>query len=355
MKKKVAIALGDGIGPEVTKQAVRVMEVVSKKFSIEIESHEVSVGGEAYDKYQTPLPQESLERCLQSDAVLLGAVGGPQWEEIDFHLRPERALLKLRSELELYANLRPAKIYGDLVNASTLKHDVVNGTDIMVVRELTGGIYFGQPRGVIDENGQRVGINTLRYSESEIRRIAKIGFETAMKRSKKLTSVDKANVLEATKFWREIVIDESKNFPQVELNHLYVDNATMQLIKAPKQFDTIVTTNMFGDILSDGAAMLTGSIGMLPSASLGGKSGLYEPVHGSAPDIAGTDQANPLAAILSVGMMFCYSFGMIEADNLIQDAVVKALQTYRTADLMVEGKQLVGCVEMGDRVLEILN
>ncbi len=354
MKKKIAVALGDGVGPEVTTQALRVMKEVAQKWTLEVDFDEVAIGGVAYDRHKTPLPQESLELCLKSDAVLFGAVGGPKWEALDISLRPETALLQLRSELDLYANLRPAKIYGDLVHSSTLKDDVVRGTDIMVIRELTGGLYFGQPRGIFTENGERFGVNTLKYSESEIRRIAKIGFQIAMKRSKKLTSVDKANVLESTEFWREIVIDESKNFPQVDLNHLYVDNATMQLIRKPTQFDTIVTTNMFGDILSDGAAMLTGSIGMLPSASLGIKSGLYEPVHGSAPDIAGTDQANPLATILSVGMMFRYSFDLIEADMAIQKAVVKTLETYRTPDLMAEGKQLVGCVEMGDRVLEEL-
>ena len=355
MKKQIAVALGDGIGPEVTKQAVRIMKRVAKKFHLEIETDEVAIGGSAYDQYKTPLPQESLDLCFKSDAVLFGAVGGPKWESLDISLRPEMALLQLRAKLELYANLRPAKIYGDLVHSSTLKHDVVDGTDIMVIRELTGGLYFGKPRGVFSENGVRVGVNTLKYSEPEIRRIAKIGFEIAMKRSKKLTSVDKANVLEATELWREIMIDEAKNFPQVELNHLYVDNATMQLIRDPKQFDTIVTTNMFGDILSDGAAMLTGSIGMLPSASLGGRFGLYEPVHGSAPDLAGKDQANPLATILSVGMMFRYSFHCIEADLAIQDAVVKTLETYRTPDLMVEGKKRVGCIEMGDHILEVLD
>jgi 3-isopropylmalate dehydrogenase len=245
-------------------------------------------------------------------------------------------------------------IYGDLVDASTLKREVVEGADIMVIRELTGGIYFGQPRGVAVENGERVGRNTLVYSESEIRRIAKMGFEIAMKRNRRLTSVDKANVLEATELWRDVVVEVSKDYPDVELSHMYVDNAAMQLIRAPKQFDTIVTTNMFGDILSDAAAMMTGSIGMLPSASIGGEIGMYEPVHGSAPDIAGQDLANPLATILSVGMMFRYSFGMLEADELIQNAVVQTLETHRTGDIMAPGKTQVGCQAMGEQVLRAL-
>ena len=289
-----------------------------------------------------------------SDAVLLGAVGGPKWEPLDFSVRPERGLLKLRSELELYANLRPAAIYGDLVNASTLKAEVVDGADLMVVRELTGGIYFGTPRGVEERNGERVGFNTLVYSESEIRRIAKVGFETAMKRRRKLTSVDKANVLESTEFWREIVTDVGTNFPEVELSHMYVDNAAMQIIRDPKQFDTMVTTNMFGDIISDAAAMMTGSLGMLPSASIGGEIGMYEPVHGSAPDIAGEDKANPLAMILSVGMMMRYSFNLTEADEMIKKAVVDTLEKYRTVDIMAEGKMQIGCREMGEKVLQSL-
>jgi len=254
----------------------------------------------------------------------------------------------------LYANLRPAAIYGDLVNASTLKAEVVDGADLMVVRELTGGIYFGNPRGVEERDGERVGFNTLVYSESEIRRIAKVGFETAMKRRKKLTSVDKANVLESTEFWREIVIDVGTNFPEVELSHMYVDNAAMQIIRDPKQFDTMVTTNMFGDIISDAAAMMTGSLGMLPSASIGGEIGMYEPVHGSAPDITGQDKANPLAMILSVGMMMRYSFNLTEADEMIKKAVVDTLEKYRTVDIMAEGKTQIGCREMGEKVLQSL-
>ncbi len=351
---KITVTPGDGIGPEVTQQAVKVLHAVAQRFDMTLDIQEVPVGGTAYDLAGTPLPDETLQACKSADAVLLGAVGGPKWEALDYSVRPERALLGLRAELGLYANLRPAQIYGDLVGASTLKPEVVEGADIMVVRELTGGIYFGKPRGVAEENGERVGRNTLVYSESEIRRIAKIGFEIAQKRSKRLTSVDKANVLEATELWRDVVTEMSKDYPDVELNHMYVDNATMQLIRAPKQFDTIVTTNMFGDILSDGAAMMTGSIGMLPSASVGGSNGLYEPVHGSAPDIAGKDLANPLATILSLGMMFRYTFNQGDADTLIQNAVIKTLETYRTGDIMSEGKQQVGCQEMGDRVLENL-
>ena len=353
--KKIAVLPGDGIGQEVVEQAVKILQHVSKHFDLQFELQEEPVGGTAYDMTGTPLPERTLEVCKNADAVLLGAVGGPKWENLHFSVRPERALLGLRSELGLYANLRPAQIYGDLVEASTLKKEVVEGTDIMVIRELTGGIYFGEPRGVEIRNNERVGFNTLIYSESEIERIAKVGFETAHKRSKKLTSVDKHNVLESTELWREVVTEVSKDYPDISLNHMYVDNATMQLIRDPKQFDTIVTTNMFGDILSDGAAMLTGSIGMLPSASIGGQIGLYEPVHGTAPDIQGKDLANPLATILSVGMMFRYSFDLTEADLIIQQAVVSTLDHYRTGDIMTAGKTQVGCQEMGDRVLEKLN
>ena len=352
--KKILITPGDGIGPEVTEQAVQILNKVAPLFDIQLDIIEKPVGGIAYDLTGTPLPDETLNAAKISDAVLLGAVGGPKWEPLDFSVRPERGLLKLRSELELYANLRPAAIYGDLVNASTLKAEVVDGADLMVVRELTGGIYFGTPRGVEERNGERVGFNTLVYSESEIRRIAKVGFETAMKRRKKLTSVDKANVLESTEFWREIVTDVGTNFPEVELSHMYVDNAAMQIIRDPKQFDTMVTTNMFGDIISDAAAMMTGSLGMLPSASIGGEIGMYEPVHGSAPDITGEDKANPLAMILSVGMMMRYSFNLKEADEMIKKAVVDTLEKYRTVDIMAEGKIQIGCREMGEKVLQSL-
>ena len=354
MSKNIVITPGDGIGKEVTVQARKVMEYMAKRFQLKLEFTEVPIGGTAYDLAGTPLPDETLHACKAADAILLGAVGGPQWEALDYSVRPERALLGLRGELQLYANLRPAQIYGELVGASTLKPEVVDGADIMVIRELTGGIYFGKPKGVEIRNGERVGFNTLVYSESEIRRIAKVGFETAQKRSGRLTSVDKANVLEATELWRNVVQEVHNDYPDIELSHMYVDNAAMQLIRAPKQFDTIVTTNMFGDILSDAAAMITGSIGMLPSASLGGKVGLYEPVHGSAPDIAGQDLANPLATILSVGMLFRYSLDLREADELIQKAVETTIKTYRTADIMAEGKTSVGCQRMGEEVIKNL-
>ena len=352
--RKIVVTPGDGIGPEVSKQAMEVLKAVATRFDLRLEVTEVPIGGIAYEATGTPLPKETLQACKGADAILLGAVGGPQWESLDYSVRPERALLGVRSELQLYANLRPAITFSDLIHTSSLKPELIIGTDIMVIRELTGGIYFGKPSGIEERNGERVGVNTLVYSEAEIRRIAKIGFETAMKRKRKLTSVDKANVLIATELWRDIVIEVSKEYPEVELNHLYVDNAVMQLIRAPKQFDTIVTTNMFGDILSDGAAMLTGSIGMLPSASLGGTVGLYEPVHGSAPDLAGQDQANPLATILSVGMMMRYSFNLRAADELIQTAVINTIQTYRTQDIMAKGKILVGCQQMGETILQQL-
>ena len=352
--KKILVTPGDGIGPEVTGQAIQVLKSIAPRFELQLELTEKPVGGAAYDIAGTPIPDETLEAAKNSDAILLGAVGGPKWEPLEFSVRPERGLLKLRSDLELYANLRPAAIYGDLGNASTLKPEVVDGADLMVVRELTGGIYFGEPRGVEVRNGERVGFNTLIYSESEIRRIAKVGFEIAMKRNKKLTSVDKANVLESTELWREVITEVGKDFPEIELSHMYADNAAMQIIRNPKQFDTIVTTNMFGDILSDAAAMMTGSLGMLPSASIGGTNGMYEPVHGSAPDISGQDKANPLATILSAGMMLRYSFDLTEADEMIKQAVVKTLETYRTIDIMAEGKTLIGCQEMGERVLQSL-
>ena len=350
--KKILVLPGDGIGPEVTSPAIQVLKKIATIFEIKLELSENLVGGIAYDLTGTPIPDETLDAAKNSDAILLGAVGGPKWEPLDFSVRPERGLLKLRSELKLFANLRPAIIYGDLVNASTLKPEVVDGADLMVVRELTGGIYFGEPRGIEFRKGERVGFNTLVYSESEIKRIANFSFEIAMKRRKKLTSVDKANVLESTELWREILTEVGKEFPEVKLDHIYVDNAAMQIIRNPKQFDTIVTTNMFGDILSDAAAMMTGSLGMLPSASIGGSIGMYEPVHGSAPDIAGGDKANPLAMILSVGMMLRYSFNMKEADEMIKKAVIKTLETYRTTDIMSKGKKIVGCKEMGEYILQ---
>ena len=352
--KNLLVLPGDGIGPEVMREVLRVIEWMDKRRAVTFDITEGKVGGTAIDTHGTPLADETLADALSADATLLGAVGGPKWESLPFDQQPERGLLRLRKEMDLFANLRPALCFEALVDASTLKPEIVSGLDILIVRELTSGVYFGEPRGVEMRNGERVGFNTLIYSESEIRRIAKVGFEIAMKRNKKLTSVDKANVLESTELWREITTEVGKDFPEVELSHMYADNAAMQIIRNPKQFDTMVTTNMFGDILSDAAAMMTGSLGMLPSASIGGTNGMYEPVHGSAPDISGQDKANPLATILSVGMMLRYSFDLTEADEMIKQAVVKTLETYRTIDIMAEGKTLIGCQEMGERVLQSL-
>lgn len=355
MNKKPLIAVlpGDGIGPEVVREAVACLKDALPEAVYE----EAPVGGASYDQSGAPLTDETLALARRADAVLLGAVGGPKWESLDFSVRPERALLGLREELGLYANLRPAVVQPALASASSLKSEIVSGIDIMVVRELTGGIYFGKPRGVSSEGGERVGINTLRYSESEIRRVAVCGFEIAKLRKKKLTSVDKANVLEATELWRDVVTEVGRDYPDVALSHMYVDNCAMQLVRNPAQFDVIVTTNMFGDILSDQAAMLTGSIGLLPSASLAGlgaRGGLYEPVHGSAPDIAGEGKANPLAAILSAAMLLRYSFGMNDRARRIEEAVSRVLNAgLRTPDLAGEGgagTTLVGTQEMGERV-----
>ncbi len=357
MTKKIAVLPGDGIGPEIVREALKVLDCLRRDFGVEVETEEALVGGAAYDATGTPLPSETLDLAKAADAVLLGAVGGPRWEPLDYSVRPERALLGLRSELGLFANLRPAVLYPQLADASTLKPDVVSGLDILIVRELTGGIYFGKPRGVRTlDDGERVGINTLIYSESEIRRIAQVAFDTAMKRGRRLCSVDKANVLECTELWREVVTEVGKDYPAVELSHMYVDNAAMQLVRAPKQFDVMVTTNMFGDILSDCAAMLTGSIGMLPSASLdeSGK-GMYEPIHGSAPDIAGRGIANPLATILSLGMLFRYSFNNEDIAARIDQAVAAALDSgVRTADIWSEGTRKVSTAEMGDAVVNAL-
>ncbi len=357
MTKKIAVLPGDGIGPEIVREALKVLDCLRQDFGVSVETEEALVGGAAYDATGTPLPEETLKLARDADAVLLGAVGGPRWEPLDYSVRPERALLGLRSELGLFANLRPAVLYPQLADASTLKPEVVAGLDILIVRELTGGIYFGKPRGVRTlDSGERIGINTLIYSESEIRRIARAAFETAMKRNRRLCSVDKANVLECTELWREVVTEVGRDYPAVELTHMYVDNAAMQLVRAPKQFDVMVTTNMFGDILSDCAAMLTGSIGMLPSASLDehGK-GMYEPIHGSAPDIAGKGIANPLATILSLGMLFRYSFGDEAVAARIDQAVAAALDSgVRTADIWSEGTRKVSTAEMGDAVVEAL-
>jgi 3-isopropylmalate dehydrogenase len=356
--KKILVLPGDGIGPEIIGEAVKVLTVAKEKFNLDLELDEALVGGCAIDATGVPLPDETLDKAKAADAVLLGAVGGPKWDKLDMAIRPEKGLLGLRSNLNLFGNLRPAILYPQLAEASSLKSDVVSGLDILIVRELTGGIYFGQPRGVREnENGEREGFNTYVYSESEIRRIGQVAFEAARKRNKKLCSVDKANVLEVTVLWREVMEELAKDYPDVELSHMYVDNAAMQLVRAPKQFDVMVTGNMFGDILSDCAAMLTGSIGMLPSASLdeNGK-GMYEPIHGSAPDIAGQGMANPLATILSVAMMLRYSLGEAVAADAIEQAVFKVLdQGLRTADIWSDGCEKVGTVEMGDAVVNALN
>ncbi|RVU32331.1 3-isopropylmalate dehydrogenase [Neptunomonas marina] len=358
MAKNVLILPGDGIGPEIVAQAKRVLTLVNDQFSLDLTFNEALVGGAAIDNDGVPLPEATLEAAKAADAILLGAVGGPKWDtNPDFQIRPEKGLLGIRSNLGLFGNLRPAILYPQLAHASTLKPEVVSGLDILIVRELTGGIYFGQPRGVREkECGIREGYNTYVYDENEIRRIGRVAFEAARARNKKLCSVDKANVLEVTVLWREIMEELAKDYPDVELSHMYVDNAAMQLVRAPKQFDVMVTGNMFGDILSDAAAMLTGSIGMLPSASLDvdGK-GMYEPCHGSAPDIAGQGKANPLATILSAAMMLRYSLDAGEAADKIEAAVSQVLdQNLRTADIMSEGMQEVSTSEMGDAVVAAL-
>lgn len=352
MNYKIALIPGDGIGREVTEQAVKVLEAVGKKFGHTFEMTEVDAGGCAIDKYGEPLPAQTLEVCRQSDSVLLGAVGGPKWDELPGSQRPEQALLGLRKGLGLFANLRPAVLHRALKDASPLKPEIIgDGLDIMVVRELTGGIYFGD-RG---RNGDEA-YDTEKYSVHEVERIAKVAFDIAMKRKKKLVSVDKANILESSRLWREVVNRLAKQYPEVEVSHMYVDNAAMQLVRHPKQFDVIVTSNMFGDILSDEASMITGSIGMLPSASLGtDKTGMYEPVHGSAPDIAGQDKANPLATIVSAAMMLRYSFHLSREADAVEEAVGKVLdQGYRTGDIMSEGMKPVGTKEMGRLVIKEL-
>ncbi|MBU1236134.1 MAG: 3-isopropylmalate dehydrogenase [Gammaproteobacteria bacterium] len=349
---KICVLPGDGIGPEITAQAVRVLQALDLRMEME----EALLGGCAVDVASDPYPEATRKIAQEADAVLLGAVGGPQWDNNPRELRPERGLLGIRKHLGLFANLRPAILYPELANASTLKPEVVAGLDILIVRELTGDIYFGQPRGIEVRNGEKVGINTMIYSESEIRRIAKVAFEAARRRNRKVCSVDKMNVLECTQLWRDVVTSMAPEYPDVELSHMLVDNAAMQLVRNPKQFDVMVTGNMFGDILSDEASMLTGSIGMLPSASLdAGNKGLYEPCHGSAPDIAGKGIANPLATILSAAMMLRYTFGMEDAASRIESAVKTVLaQGYRTADIYESGTRKVGTREMGDAVLAAL-
>lgn len=335
-------------------EAVKVLQAVNEKFELDIELEYGLLGGAALDEHGVPLPDETLARAKAVDAILLGAVGGPKWDKVERHLRPERGLLAIRSELQLFGNLRPAILYPQLAAASSLKPEIVSGLDILIVRELTGGIYFGEPRGIRTlENGEREGFNTYKYSESEVRRIAHLAFELARKRDKRVCSVDKSNVLEATVLWREVMEEVGKDYPDVELSHIYVDNAAMQLVMKPKQFDVMVTGNMFGDILSDAAAMLTGSIGMLPSASLDQEGrGMYEPCHGSAPDIAGQGKANPLATILSVAMMLRYTLASADAAQAIEDSVSAVLdQGLRTPDIYSEGTTLVSTVEMGEAVL----
>jgi 3-isopropylmalate dehydrogenase len=337
--------------------AVDVLNAIGKQSDLSFEFKEALIGGAAIDARGEPLPPETLETCKQSDAVLLAAIGGYKWDSLPRHLRPETGLLGLRAGLELFANLRPATILPQLIDASSLKREVVEGVDIMVVRELTGGIYFGQPRGIFaTETGEKRGVNTMAYTESEIDRIGRVAFETARKRRQKLCSVDKANVLEVSQLWRDRMTALASEYPDVELTHLYVDNAAMQLVRNPRQFDTIVTGNLFGDILSDAAAMLTGSIGMLPSASLGSSGpGVYEPVHGSAPDIAGTDRANPLAMVLSAAMMLRYGLNQSDSADRIEEAVLKVLdQDYRTGDIMSEGMTLLGCRAMGDALIQAI-
>ncbi len=353
---KIAVLPGDGIGPEVIGQAVKVLQAVSGK-GLEIELQYAAIGGAGYDEAGDPLPAATLDLARAADAILLGAVGGYQYDALPRPMRPEQGLLRIRKELNLFAKLRPAQLYPELADASSLKAEVVSGLDLMIVRELTGDLYFGQPRGVhVNADGEREGYNTMRYAESEVRRVAHIGFQIAMKRNKKLCSVEKANVLETSELWREVVIETAKQYPEVELSHMYVDNAAMQLVRNPKQFDVILTGNIFGDILSDEASMLTGSIGMLGSASLDqNRKGMYEPIHGSAPDIAGKDVANPLATILSAAMMLRYTFGHDALADRIENAVKKTISSgLRTADIHTAGTKLVGCAAMGDAVVAAL-
>lgn len=354
---RITLLPGDGIGPEITAVARQLLTAVGKHFDLEFEFREALMGGVAIDATGSPLPDETLATCRSSDAVLLAAIGGYKWDNLPRHQRPETGLLGLRSQLGLFANLRPAKIYPALADASSLKREIVEGVDLLIVRELTGGIYFGQPKGVFStETGEQRGVNTMAYTVAEIDRIARVAFEAARRRGKRLTSVDKANVLDVSQLWRERLNALAADYPDVELNHLYVDNAAMQLIAAPKQFDTIVTGNLFGDILSDEAAMLTGSIGMLPSASLGSdRPGVFEPVHGSAPDLAGQDKANPLAMVLSAAMMLRYGLNEPEAADKLEQAVLMVLeQGYRTVDIAAPGAEIVGTRGMGEALLEIV-
>jgi len=356
MTLKIAVLPGDGIGKEIVDEALKVLEVLNKHFDLNAEWEEAAIGGAGYDESGDPYPEATRKLCRASDAVLLGAVGGPKWEPLAKPLRPEAGLLRIREDLGLFANYRPAKVHEQLLNASTLKPEVIRGVDILVVRELVSGIYFGQPRGIETlPNGEKRGFNTLAYKTSEIERIARKAFEAARLRSNRVCSIDKANVLESTEYWREVVIAlHAAEYADVELSHMYVDNAAMQLIRNPKQFDVIVTTNMFGDILSDEASMLTGSIGMLPSASIGEEFAMYEPIHGSAPDIAGQNKANPLATILSASMMLRFSLGRADLADKVDQAVENTLNAgIRTVDL-ADGGASVSCSGMGDAVCRAL-
>lgn len=356
MNKKIAVIKGDGIGPEIVNEAIKVLKAIETKFGHTFELDYVRAGGDAIDACGECLPQATIDACIASDSVLLGAVGGPKYDTQPAHNRPEKALLQIRSILGLYANVRPAQLFPQLANACPLKPSIVaNGIDFVVVRELTGGIYFGDHVSEVVE-GKRSAYDVMRYNEDEVRRIAKVAFETAMVRNKKVCSVDKANVLDSSKLWRQVVIETHKQYPEVTLEHMYVDNAAMQLCKDPSQFDVIVTENMFGDILSDEASMITGTIGTIPSSSLGKTTrGMYEPIHGSAPDIAGLDKANPIGTILSVAMMLKYSFGLDQESKAIENAVHRVLDAgYRTADMYTKGDNLIGCSEMGTRISQLI-
>ena len=353
MTRNIAVIRGDGIGPEIIDQALLVLDKVAAKFGHEFTYTDVDMGGNAIDKWGDPLPQSELGKCLASDSVLLGAVGGPKWNEVPGHLRPEKGLLRLRAGMGVYSNNRPARIWPQLASASPLKQEIVDkGIDFIIVRELIGGIYFGKHE-TVTENGEKVAIDELTYSESEIRRIGRIGFETAQKRNKRLCSVEKSNVLDSSRLWKKVIHELAAEYPDVTLSDMLVDNCAMQIVKDPSQFDVIVTENMFGDILSDEASMITGSIGMIPSSSLGeGSRGLYEPIHGSAPDIAGKDIANPIGTILAAAMMLRFSFDMAAEADAIENAVSKVLDAgYRTGDIYSEGCKKVGCTEMGQRIL----
>lgn len=354
MKNKIALLGGDGIGPAVIDEGVKILNAIEKKYGIQFEYERALIGGCAYDDCKKPLPDSTISTAKAADAVYLGAVGDWKYDTLPSDLRPEKALLGIRKELNLFANLRPAIVFDELLESSTLKPEVVKGVDIMMVRELTGDVYFGQPRGIEMIDGQRAGFNNMIYYEKEVERIAHVAFQTAMKRNKKLCSVDKANVLDSSRLWREVITTISSQYPQVELTHMYVDNAAMQLIRNPKQFDVVVTGNIFGDILSDEASMLSGSLGMLPSASLSDKNpGMYEPIHGSAPDLKGKNTVNPIATILSAAMMMRYSFGLDEAAIDIENAVKSVLKKgYRTQDIFSQGTQLAGTTQMGDLIAQ---